>query len=70
MTWNLKSTTLQLLKRDYWLFVTRFKATSARQTSQFILTKFEDGVGLVKVNKDGGLVEKENVLKDKNQNIK
>ena len=43
----------------------RFKATSATQNSQFILTKFEDGVGLVKVNKDEGTVEKEIVLKDK-----
>ncbi|WP_323789366.1 PQQ-binding-like beta-propeller repeat protein [Psychroserpens sp.] len=43
----------------------RFKATSATQNAQFILTKFEDGVGLVKVNKDAGTVEKEIVLKDK-----
>ncbi|MFK7782034.1 PQQ-binding-like beta-propeller repeat protein [Psychroserpens sp.] len=43
----------------------RFKATSATQNAQFILTKFDDGVGLVKVNKDKGTVEKEIVLKDK-----
>ncbi|WP_456438238.1 outer membrane protein assembly factor BamB family protein [Psychroserpens sp.] len=43
----------------------RFKATSATQNSQFILTKFEDGVGLVKLNKDTGMSEKEIVLKDK-----
>ncbi|MCK8481348.1 PQQ-binding-like beta-propeller repeat protein [Psychroserpens algicola] len=43
----------------------RFKATSATQDSQFILTKLEDGVGLVKLNKDTGEVEKEIVLKDK-----
>ena len=43
----------------------RFKATSATQNSQFMLTKLEDGVGLVKVNKDQGVVEKEIVLKDK-----
>lgn len=43
----------------------RFKATSATKDSQFILTKLEDGVGLVKVNKDQGVVEKEIVLKDK-----
>ncbi|WCO00972.1 outer membrane protein assembly factor BamB family protein [Psychroserpens ponticola] len=43
----------------------RFKATSATQNAQFILTKFEDGIGLVKVNKDKGSVEKEIILKDK-----
>lgn len=43
----------------------RFKATSATQDSQFILTKLEDGVGLVKLDKDTGEVEKEIVLKDK-----
>ena len=43
----------------------RFKATSATENSQFILTKLEDGVGLVKVNKDQGIVEKEIILKDK-----
>jgi len=43
----------------------RFKATAATQNSQFILTKLEDGVGLVKVNKDNGEVEKEIILKDK-----
>lgn len=44
---------------------TRFKATSATENSQFILTKLDDGIGLVKVNKDTGKVEKEIVLKDK-----
>lgn len=43
----------------------RFKATSATQDSQFILTKLEEGVGLVKLNKDTGTVEKEIILKDK-----
>lgn len=43
----------------------RFKATSATKNAQFILTKLEDGVGLVKVNKDDGSVEKEIILKDK-----
>jgi len=43
----------------------RFKATSATQDAQFILTKLDDGVGLVKLNKDTGKVEKEIVLKDK-----
>ncbi|NRA92753.1 MAG: hypothetical protein HRU26_08730, partial [Psychroserpens sp.] len=43
----------------------RFKATAATENSQFILTKLEDGVGLVKVCKDKGVVEKEIVLKDK-----
>lgn len=43
----------------------RFKATSATQNAQFILTKLEDGVGLVKLNKDTGVVEKEIILKDK-----
>ena len=43
----------------------RFKATSATENSQFILTKLDSGVGLVKVNKDSGKVEKEILLKDK-----
>lgn len=43
----------------------RFKATSATQNDQFILTKLDDGVGLVKINKDTGEKEKEIVLKDK-----
>jgi len=43
----------------------RFKATSATQNAQFILTKFDDGVGLIKLNKDTGLAEKEIILKDK-----
>ncbi|WP_422107583.1 PQQ-binding-like beta-propeller repeat protein [Winogradskyella sp.] len=43
----------------------RFKATSATQDAQFILTKLDEGVGLVKLNKDTGAVEKEIVLKDK-----
>ncbi|GGD86586.1 outer membrane protein assembly factor BamB family protein [Planktosalinus lacus] len=43
----------------------RFKATSATKNDRFILAKLDDGVGLVKVNKDSGLVTKEIVLKDK-----
>lgn len=43
----------------------RFKATAATKNAQFVLTKLDDGVGLVKVNKDSGTVEKEIVLKDK-----
>lgn len=43
----------------------RFKATAATKNNQFVLTKLEDGVGLVKLNKDTGEKEKEIVLKDK-----
>lgn len=43
----------------------RFKATSATQNAQFILTKLDNGVGLVKLNKDTGELEKEIILKDK-----
>lgn len=43
----------------------RFKATSATQDAQFVLTKLDDGAGLVKLNKDTGAVEKEILLKDK-----
>lgn len=43
----------------------RFKATAATENAQFILTKLDDGVGLVKINKDTGLTEKEIILKDK-----
>ena len=43
----------------------RFKATAATENAQFILTKLDDGVGLVKVSKDTGKVDKEILLKDK-----
>jgi len=43
----------------------KFNATAATENDQFILTKLDDGVGLVKVNKDDGSVSKEIVLKDK-----
>lgn len=43
----------------------RFKATSATENSRFVLTKLEEGVGLVKLNKDTGAKEKEIILKDK-----
>ena len=43
----------------------RFKATSATENSQFVLTKLDEGVGLVKLNKDSGQLEKEIILKDK-----
>ncbi|WP_306565000.1 hypothetical protein [Flavobacterium lindanitolerans] len=43
----------------------RFKATAATENAQFILTKLDDGVGLVKISKDSGKKEKEIVLKDK-----
>lgn len=43
----------------------RFKATAATENDQFILTKLDDGVGLVKISKDTGTKNKEIVLKDK-----
>ncbi|MEW4924381.1 PQQ-binding-like beta-propeller repeat protein [Algibacter sp. 2305UL17-15] len=43
----------------------RFTATSASQDAQFVLTKLDDGVGLMKLNKDTGSIEKEILLKDK-----
>ncbi len=43
----------------------RFTATAATENNQFVLTKLDDGVGLVKLNKDTGAKEKEIVLKDK-----
>jgi len=48
----------------------RFKASAATEDSQFILTKLDSGVGLVKVNKDSGKVEKEILLKDKKPEYK
>lgn len=42
-----------------------FKATAATKNDQFILTKLEEGVGLVKISKDTGTIEKEIILKDK-----
>ena len=43
----------------------RFRATAATENSQFILTKLDEGVGLVKISKDSGETEKEIILKDK-----
>ena len=43
----------------------RFKATAATEDEQFVLTKLDDGVGLVKLSKDTGKMDKEIVLKDK-----
>jgi len=43
----------------------RFKATAATDSSQFVLTKLDEGVGLVKLNKDTGVKEKEIILKNK-----
>ena len=43
----------------------RFSATAATANAQFVLTKLDEGVGLVKLNKDTGALEKEIVLKDK-----
>lgn len=48
----------------------RFRATSATQNAQFILTKLEEGAGLIKINKDTGLAEKEIVLKNKKPEYK
>ncbi|APY07764.1 hypothetical protein BWZ20_05395 [Winogradskyella sp. J14-2] len=48
----------------------RFKASAATEDSQFILTKLDNGVGLVKVNKDSGKIEKEILLKDKKPEYK
>lgn len=43
----------------------RFKATSATENYQFILTKLDDGAGLAKVNKNTGEKEEEILLNDK-----
>ena len=43
----------------------RFKATSATENYQFILTKLNEGAGLAKVNKNTGEKEEEILLKDK-----
>ncbi len=43
----------------------RFRATAATENAQFILTDLDGGVGLVKVGKDTGEIEKEIVLRDK-----
>lgn len=43
----------------------RFKATSATKDARFVLTKLDEGVGLVKLNKDSGAKEKVIILDDK-----
>ncbi|WP_092468978.1 outer membrane protein assembly factor BamB family protein [Winogradskyella thalassocola] len=48
----------------------RFKASSATENAQFVLTNLDSGVGLVKVNKDTGAIDKEILLKDKKPEYK
>ncbi|SEL93162.1 outer membrane protein assembly factor BamB family protein [Parapedobacter koreensis] len=48
----------------------RFRATAATENAQFILTDLDGGVGLVKVGKGSGKVEKEIVLRDKKPEYK
>jgi len=43
----------------------RFKATAATKNHLYILTKLDEGVGLVRINKDTGQQDGELVLKDK-----
>ncbi len=43
----------------------RFKSTSATKDAQFMLSKLDDGVGLIKINKDPGKPVKEIILNDK-----
>ncbi len=43
----------------------RFKATAATKNHLYILTKLDEGVGLVRINKDTGQKDGELVLKDK-----
>lgn len=49
---------------------TRFKATAATENAQFVLTKLDDGVGLLRVNKDTGEADKEIILNDKKPEYK
>lgn len=48
----------------------RFKASAATKDALFILTKLKSGVGLVKVGKDSGKIEKEIVLENKKPEYK
>ncbi|WP_353129235.1 PQQ-binding-like beta-propeller repeat protein [Parapedobacter pyrenivorans] len=48
----------------------RFRATAATENAQFILTDLEGGVGLVRVGKDTGEVEREIILRDKKPEYK
>lgn len=43
----------------------RFRATAATENAQFMLTSLDGGVGLVKVNKSTGAIDKEILLKDR-----
>jgi hypothetical protein len=49
---------------------TRFKSTAATKDSQFILSKLSGGIGLLKLSKDSGKVEKEIILKNKKPEYK
>ncbi|MCF8254801.1 MAG: hypothetical protein K9J84_09520, partial [Bacteroidia bacterium] len=48
----------------------KFRATEATKNHLYILTKLDDGVGLVKINKDNGQKEAELILKDKKPEYK
>jgi len=62
---NIQDNFTQIASASFAEMNKRFKATAATENAQFILTKLDDGVGLVKVHKDSGKKEKEIVLKDK-----
>lgn len=48
----------------------KFRATGVTKNHLYILTKLNDGIGLVKLNKDTGKVEAELILKDKKPEYK
>lgn len=62
---NIQDSFSQIASASFAEMNKRFKATAATENAQFILTKLDDGVGLVKVDKDSGKKHKEIVLKDK-----
>lgn len=48
----------------------KFKATAGTKNHLYILTKLDDGIGLVKLNKDTGKKDAELILKDKKPEYK
>lgn len=55
---NIASASFEMMTR-------RFSATAATENSQIMLTKLDSGIGLIKVDKDTGELEREIILRDR-----
>lgn len=62
---NIQDSFTQIATVSFQAMNKRFRATAATENAQFMLTSLDGGVGLVKVNKATGEIDKEILLKDR-----